>query len=122
MKMENSDVNTTIEQLKLKINKFVTARNWSKFHTSANLAKSICVESAELLEVFQWSEGEQCNDPVRIRRVKEELADVLIYSLSMANVLNLDIAQIVVKKLKKNEEKYPMEQYKGKIPQKILPD
>ena len=84
------------------IRKFNKERNWGKFHTPENLAKSICIESAELLENFQW--GQDWDNKVN---VKEELADILTYCLLMCDKLNLDPNKIILDKMKKNIIKYP---------------
>ncbi|KZX10230.1 nucleotide pyrophosphohydrolase [Methanobrevibacter filiformis] len=89
--------------------KFRDDRNWKQFHTPENLAKSISIESSELLECFQWSNDYKLDD------VKEELADVLIYSIAMADVLGLDIDKIINDKLEINKKKYPIEKSKGRI-------
>ena len=77
-------------------------RNWGINHTPSNLAKSISIEAAELLELYQW--GDSAND---FERVKEELADVLIYSITLAERLELDINEIILSKINKNGIKYP---------------
>jgi len=79
---------------------FRDERNWEKYHTPANLAKSISIEAAEFLELYQWS------DSANIDRVKEELADILIYSITLAERLGLSINSIILKKIKKNGIKY----------------
>lgn len=79
---------------------FRDERNWEKYHTPANLAKSISIEAAELLELYQWS------DSANIDRVKEELADILIYSVTLAERLGLSINSIVLDKIKKNGIKH----------------
>lgn len=84
-------------------------RDWSQFHTPANLAKSICIESAELLECFQWND-----EDFDLSNVKEELADVLSYCLLLADTLHLDPMDIVVEKAGKTRKKYPIEKAKGK--------
>jgi NTP pyrophosphatase (non-canonical NTP hydrolase) len=89
------------------LRKFVNERDWEKFHTPSNLAKSISIESAELLELFQWSEDAD------VDRVREELADVLTYCLLMVDKLNLDPTSIVLEKLEKTAQKYPVEKSKG---------
>ena len=91
-----------------RIIKFRDDRDWKQFQTLENLAKSISIESAELLENFQWD-----ND-YDIKHVEEELADVLIYSYLMALTMNVDVKEIMLKKIEKNEEKYPIEKSKGK--------
>lgn len=98
-----------LEDLKIKINKFVEDRDWKQFHTPCNLAKSISIEANELLECFQWSDSKY-----DINDVKEELADVINYCIQMASILNLDIHDIVVEKLEKTEKKYPVDKAKGK--------
>ncbi len=90
-----------------RIRKFTDDRDWNQFHTPANLAKSISIESNELLECFQWDE-----DNFNIDRVKEELADVLVYCRNMLDVLELDEDEIVNDKMTKNEKKYPVEKAK----------
>ena len=92
-----------------RIRKFTEDRDWSQFHTPANLAKSISIEANELLECFQWSETE-----FDIQQVKEELADVLIYCRDMLDVLDLDEDTIVNMKMDQNEAKYPAYKAKGK--------
>lgn len=91
-----------------RILKFTRDRDWEQFHTPENLAKSISIEAGELLECFQWS-GENFNE----QAVEEELADVLNYCVQMADVLHLDLDEIVNKKIEQNERKYPVEKAKG---------
>lgn len=89
------------------IKKFIEDRNWSQFHTPANLAKSIVIESAELLENFQW------DDQYDLEQVTQELADVLIYSYQLAISLDLDAEKIIEDKMRVNEKKYPIEKAKN---------
>jgi NTP pyrophosphatase (non-canonical NTP hydrolase) len=96
------------EQVKQRIDKFVTDRDWRKFHTPSNLAKSISIEASELLECFQRSDTDY-----DLEHVKEELADVLNYCIQMSQVLNLDIVDILNAKMDKTEKKYPMEKERG---------
>lgn len=91
-----------------RIRKFTEDRDWDQFHGPANLAKSIVIEAAELLECFQWSDSEY-----DIQRVKEELADVLVYSQNLLDRLGLDADEIVNMKMALNEAKYPVEKAKG---------
>jgi len=81
---------------------FRDEREWGVHHTPSNLVKSIIIESAELLELFQWEDFVE-----NIERVKEELADVLIYSITLAERLELNINEIILEKIKKNGLKYP---------------
>ena len=90
-----------------RIRKFVSDRDWEQFHTPANLAKSISIEANELLECYQWS------DDADIEHVKEELADVIVYCQNMLDCLGLDVDEIVLSKMKKNEAKYPVEKARG---------
>ena len=100
-----NDLNNTIDR----INKFTSDRNWDQFHSPANLAKSISIEAAELLECFQWDEVN-----FDLEHVKEELADVINYSIQLASKLDLDLIKIINDKIDKNEKKYPIEKAFGK--------
>ena len=91
------------------IKKFRDDRDWKQFHTPSNLAKAISIESGELLEEFLWD-----NDNFNLQNVKEELADVMIYCIHMANALDVNIEDIINMKMDKNELKYPVEKAKGK--------
>lgn len=103
-----SKIMDRFEQVKQRIDKFVTDRDWRQFHTPSNLAKSISIEASELLECFQWSDNEY-----DLEHVKEELADVLNYCIQMSQVLKLDIVDILNAKMDKTEKKYPIEKSKG---------
>lgn len=92
-----------------RIRKFTEDRDWEQFHSPANLAKSIVIEAAELLECFQWS-----NENYDLQHVKEELADVIVYSQDLLDKLGLDADEIVNMKMTMNEAKYPIEKAKGK--------
>ena len=99
--MEKDEV---LEQLR----KFVAERDWKQFHTPENLAKSISIEAAELLELFQWNgdADEKC--------VKDELADVLTYCILLADNFGIDPYELVTEKLERTKDKYPVEKSKGK--------
>jgi len=105
----NDDV-TTLTDLKRIMAKFVDERDWNRFHTPKNLAASICIEAAELLEHFQWREADQCErnklPPEKLLEIGDECADVLAYLLSLANRLDLDLAEVFDRKMKQNAEKY----------------
>lgn len=92
-----------------RIRKFTEDRDWDKFHSPANLAKSISIEANELLECFQWDE-----DNYDVDAVKEELVDVLVYCRNMLDKLGLDEDEIINAKMDKNENKYPVDKAKGK--------
>ena len=105
----------SIKELRDNILNFRDARDWKKFHNPKDLAISISLEAAELLEVFQWSgEDVEVDSEKKINKVKEELADVMIYSILMADTLGLDISEIVNNKLEENNKKYPVEKAYGK--------
>ena len=93
--------------------KFRDDRNWKQFHNPKDLAISISLEAAELLEVFQWS-GTDVSNEGKQEKIKEELADVLNYCVLMADACGLDIDEIVREKIKVNDEKYPVSKAKGK--------
>lgn len=95
----------TIERIK----KFNSDRNWEQFHSPANLAKGLSIEASELLECFLWDE-----EKYNIDKVKEELADVIIYVQDLLNKLNLDVDEIVNNKMAQNEAKYPIEKAYGR--------
>ena len=97
-----------LEQLKQRIDKFNKDRDWDQFHTPCNLAKSISIEAAELLECFQWS-----NEEYNKEEVLEELADVMNYCIQMSLVLDIDIVDIINNKMDKTELKYPVDKAKG---------
>ena len=101
---ETNMKNETIE----KILKFSRDRDWEQFHTPENLAKSIAIESGELLECFQWDSEHYDKEAVC-----EELADVANYCVLMADSLGVDLDDIILKKLEQNEKKYPVEKAKG---------
>ena len=98
------DQNQVLERLR----SFVAERDWKQFHTPENLAKSISIEAAELLELFQWgSEPDEAS-------IKDELADVLTYCILLADHFGLDPYDLVIEKLEKTKQKYPVEKSKGK--------
>lgn len=92
--------------------KFRDDRDWRQFHTPKDLAISMNLEAAELLEIFQWSGGDlECRE--KLGRLQEEMADVLSYCILMADVCGLDLDEIMNDKITKNEAKYPMEKARG---------
>lgn len=96
-----------LEQLREKILQFRDERNWQQFHNPKDLALSLSLEASELLELFQWKSSEEAVEK-NLDKMKDELADVLIYAILFANELNLDVEEIIAKKIKKNNEKYPV--------------
>lgn len=98
-----------LNELISKIVKFRDDRDWAQFHNPKDLAIALNVEASELLELFLW----KSEDGANIDRVKEELADILIYSFLLTNKYNLDIQSIVENKLKQNSKKYPVDKARG---------
>ncbi|MCQ2145140.1 MAG: nucleotide pyrophosphohydrolase [Bacteroidales bacterium] len=98
-----------LEELRKAIVTFTEERDWDQFHDGKNLAEALSIEASELLEAFLWKKAED----VKIDKVKEELADVINYAILIADKYNLDVKQIVLEKLAKNAEKYPIDKSKG---------
>ena len=111
-----ADQSTTIQELKERMAQFVRERDWEQFHTPKNLSMSIAIEAAELMEHFQWLTVEQSKslDADALQDISEELADIVIYALSLSNFLELDLAEAIVGKMEKNIRKYPKEKVRGK--------
>ena len=98
-----------IKLLQEKISQFTEERDWDQFHNGKDLAIALSLEASELLETFLWKSPDDAN----IEKIKEELADVINYAFLIASKYDLDISQIVLDKLKKNAEKYPIQKAKG---------
>lgn len=111
-----TDQQITLHELKERMASFVRERDWEKFHNPKNLSMSISIEAAELMEHFQWLTEAQTKqlEPDDLQEIGEELADIVLYSLSMANSLQIDLAETVLAKMSKNERKYPKEKVRGK--------
>lgn len=108
-----NDKSVNIELLKERVEEFVEERDWIQYHKPKNLAMSISIEAAELMEIFQWStvaDSSKIADTDEFEHLKEELADVLIYSISLANRLDIDITQAILDKIEKNGLKYPVKE------------
>jgi len=97
---------------------FIAARDWQQHHTPKNLSASIAIEAAELLEHFQWLTDEQAaaalQDADKLSAVADEMADVVIYALSLANALDVDVSEAVLGKLERNEKRFPAEEWRGR--------
>jgi len=100
--------NMDVDKVTKRLREFVAERDWNKFHSKENLAKSISIEAAELLECFQW------NSEADIDQVRDELADVLTYCFLLSDKYGLDPVEIILEKLEKTREKYPIEKARGK--------
>ena len=94
------------------IDQFRDDRDWRQFHNEKDLALSISIEASELLELFQWKTSEETISEKR-HQLKDEIADVVIYSYMLASNLGLDMDEIILEKLQKNNEKYPVSRSKG---------
>ena len=100
---------TDIQEITTAISTFNKERDWDQFHNGKDLSIALSIEASELLELFLWKKPED----VSVDRIIEELADVFCYSFQLAEQYNLDVKEIVMKKLAKNAEKYPVEKAKG---------
>lgn len=103
-----TDEKVTMENLKQLVATFNTERKWEIYHQPKELAIAIAVESAELLNIFKWQHTQAVTSKVEnYMKIKEEMADILILLLSLANTLNIDVSDAVVSKIEKNAMKYP---------------
>jgi len=113
-----SDRETTILELRTLVERFVAERDWEQFHSPKNLAMSLAIEAAELMEHFQWLTPEESRgaaaDGDKRTAIADELADVMCYALAMANALELDLSSAVAQKMEKNAQKYPVKDFRGR--------
>ena len=113
------DETETVACLRQAVQAFVDERDWRQFHTPKNLAMSLAIEAAELMEHFQWLDTAGAvargRDPVHREAIADEMADVCCYLLSLANSLEIDLSSAVRSKLAKNARKYPAEQCRGRF-------
>ena len=109
---KDRDSHTTIAELRDEIRQFVEERDWGQFHSPKNLGMSIAIEAAEIMEHFQWYTNEKSIEVVREKEtqalVADEMADVLIYCLILANQADVDISRAVRSKLIRNKDRYPI--------------
>lgn len=109
----------TIESMLPKLLEFRREREWEQFHLPKELATALSIEAGELLELFLWRERESHKDiradPTRMERIREEVADVLIYIMFLSNDLGIDLPAAIASKLAKNEKKYPASEYRGRF-------
>ena len=113
-----NDRKTTLHDLRQLMRDFVAQRQWTQYHTPKNLTAAAAVEAAELLELFQWLTPEEAidrsfHDAEFRQAVGEEIADVMLYLLSLANALEFDVSAIIEKKMAKNHAKYPAKEFRG---------
>jgi NTP pyrophosphatase (non-canonical NTP hydrolase) len=113
-----SDESTTIAELREIVRDFVAERDWQQFHAPKNLSMALAIEAAELMEHFQWLSVEAsralADDRDRLSAVQEEVADVLCYTLALANELGIDLSDALRAKMVRNAEKYPIDQIRGR--------
>ena len=116
--MSSNDSNTTVAELRKLIADFVAERDWSQFHSPKNVSMALAIEAAELMEHFQWLTTEASrrltDDPKAIADVGDELADVVGYSLALANELGIDVSHAIRAKMVKNAKKYPADEFRGR--------
>lgn len=112
--MTEKSVNVLIELRDL-LRQFVSERDWDQFHSPKNLAASVCIEAAELLEAFQWLPSGASTELTDARRthVRHEMADVLLYIIRLADKLDVDLAAAAREKLELNKQKYPADRVRG---------
>ncbi|MBN1640627.1 MAG: nucleotide pyrophosphohydrolase [Anaerolineae bacterium] len=113
------DDQTSVADLCAFVEQFVAERQWQPYHDPKNLSASIAIEAAELVEIYQWLDNAQARaagrDPGIRQRTREELADVLIYCLSLANALAIDLSEAIRDKMAANALKYPADAVRGKL-------
>jgi dCTP diphosphatase len=113
-----ADETMTMAQLRRLVANFVAEREWQRYHDPKNLSMSIAIETAELMEHFQWVRNEELpdllHDEQRRARIAEEIADITCFVLALANVLELDLSAAVERKIKANAAKYPVETFRGR--------
>ena len=113
------DTTTTVAELKKMVEGFIAERHWQQFHDPKNLSTSIAIEAAELMEHFQWLRTDQLDevdkDEAKMNEIREEVADIAAYLLSFADTMGIDLASALEGKMKKNAEKYPAAQYRGRF-------
>jgi len=115
--MYTTDSETNIKKLRDMLRQFTKERGWEQFHTPKNLAGSILIEAAELMELYQWNDpspNDVKNDSRKLQATKEELSDILAYILLMANSLDIDVSSSFLEKLEKTKKKYPKEEWFGR--------
>lgn len=110
--------NNKFEELSSRIARFCSERDWEQYHNPKNLSMAVAIEAAELMEIFQWlTPDESSKDSLSAAqkgKVEDEVADIIIYAIRMAQVLDIDLPGSVARKIEKNELKYRVEEVRGK--------
>lgn len=116
--MAFTDSSTTLAEIKTRVLSFARERDWEQFHAPKNLSMALAAEAGELMEHFLWATPEAsrtiAQDALKLRKIEEELADVVIYALEFANMTGIDVAAAIEKKMAANAAKYPVEKAKGR--------
>ena len=111
------DKETSIDALKNFVENFVKERDWSQFHSPKNISMALAIEASELMDIFKWDKERdskvKMSEGISRQEAIDELADIIIYAIAFANRNNIDISSAIEQKMKKNEKKYPVDQYKG---------
>tara|TARA_S200000501_G_scaffold160645_1_gene151495 strand:+ start:21391 stop:21738 length:348 start_codon:yes stop_codon:yes gene_type:complete len=112
-----ADKQTSLEDLKSQVKSFVDKREWNQFHSPKNLAMSLSIESAELMELFQWLDLNESIKAMKKGQLRndalDEIADIIIYAIAFCNSNNIDIAEAIKNKMEKNIKKYPIDKFQG---------
>ena len=112
-----NDKETNIYELKEKIKKFCEMRDWDQFHNAKDLAIALSIEVSELLEIFRWKTLQEVEESFQDKKKKEdiedEMADIFYFLLRLAQMYNLDLSEVLERKIGKNEKKYPVDKFKG---------
>jgi dCTP diphosphatase len=103
-----------MEELKAYIKDFIQARDWEQYHAPKNLAMALSTEAAEILEIFQWKKAEEKLSEKELDALRQEIGDVLVYLIELADRFGIDIVRAAKEKMLINEKKYPVEKVKGK--------
>jgi dCTP diphosphatase len=115
--MIRRNIPPTLPGLKRQLREFARARDWEQFHTPKNLAVSIAIEAAELLEIFQWLSDAQASQITKstrtMRLIQEEMADVFVYLIRLADILGIDLTEAAARKIARNSRKYPIATARG---------
>lgn len=113
-----ADTNTSVAELRKLVADFVAERDWSQFHSPKNVSMALAIEAAELMEHFQWLTTDESrrlvDEPEKLAAIGEEIADVVGYSMALANELGIDLASAIQAKMIKNAQKYPADKYRGR--------
>lgn len=114
-----TDATTTVAELRQLVADFVAERDWSQFHSPKNVSMALAIEAAELMEHFQWLTVEASRgvtaEPEKLAAVGEEIADVVGYSIALANELGIDLSSTIRAKMIKNAVKYPADKFRGRF-------